>query len=75
MNHHLQHQTGQEQTTAQQNSSRQQTALEFSTAEEAIRHDAAQTELPPALAERLKKSIAQEPPQEGASWWKRLFGG
>ena len=73
MNHNLQHKTGQEQTA--QNSAQQQTALEFSTAEEALRHDAAQTELPPTLAERLKKSIAQEPPKENVPWWKRLFGG
>jgi anti-sigma28 factor (negative regulator of flagellin synthesis) len=75
MNHNLQHKTGQEQTAAQQNSSQQQTALEFSTAEEALRHDADQIVLPPALAERLKKSIAQEPPKENVPWWKKLFGG
>ena len=75
MNHNLQHKTGQEQTTAQQNASQQQTALEFSAAEEALRHDAAQTELPRAIAERLKKSIAQEPSKENVPWWKRLFGG
>jgi hypothetical protein len=74
MNHNLQHKTGQEQTT-RQNSAQQQTALEFSTAEEALRHDAAQTELPPALAERLQKSIEQEPRTADMPWWKRLFGG
>ena len=64
----------QEQTTAQQNSATQQTALEFSTGEEAIRHDAAQTALPPAIAERLRKSIEQEPQKPSEPWWKRIFG-
>ena len=63
-----------EQTTAEQNSSTQQSALEFSTSEEAIRHDAAQTALPPAIAERLRKSIEQEPQKPSGPWWKRMFG-
>jgi hypothetical protein len=61
-----------EQTTQQQNS-RQQTAVEFASAEEMLRHDAAQTTVPPAVAERLQKSIGREP-KSGRSWWQRLFG-
>jgi len=49
--------------------------VEFPTAEEAIRYDAAHTDLPPSLAERLKKSVEQEPRQAESPWWKRLLGG
>ena len=50
--------------------SRQSTARDFATAEELLRHDAAQTEVPPVIAERLTQSIAKLPgkPQ---SWWQR----
>ena len=67
-NSKLQHKQEQEQTAQQA----QQASLEFTTAEEALRHDAAQTELPPAIAERLRESIAREP-KPAASWWKRLL--
>ena len=70
----LQHEQEQAQEqTAQAQQTQQQAPLEFSTAEEAIRHDAAQTDLPPAIAERLRDSIAREP-KPAASWWKRLLG-
>ena len=62
-----------EQTTQQQ-SAQQQTAVEFVSAEEMLRHDAAQTTVPPAVAERLQKSIDREP-KLARSWWQRLFGG
>ena len=66
------HEQAQEQTAQAQQQTQQQAPLEFSTAEEAIRHDAAQTDLPPAIAERLRDSIAREP-KPAASWWKRLL--
>ena len=70
----LQHEQKQEQTAqGQQTQQTQQAPLEFAAAEEALRHDAAQTELPPAIAERLRDSIAREP-KPAASWWKRLLG-
>jgi hypothetical protein len=62
-----------EQTTQQQSAQRQ-TAVEFVSAEEMLRHDAAQTTVPPAVAERLQKSIDREP-KPARSWWQRLFGG
>ena len=71
----LRHETEQEQNTTQQNSSTSHAALEFNTAEEAIRHDAAGTALPSAIAERLKKSIEQAPPPGPRPWWKKMFGG
>lgn len=46
---------------------------EFASVEELIRHDAAQTEVPAAVAARLQKS------SEGTSlplkpWWRRMLG-
>ncbi len=48
----------------------QQTASEFNTAEELIRHDASQVTPPPFILTRLIDSIAQEPK---LSWWQRMF--
>jgi hypothetical protein len=63
-----------QQNFTQQTSGAQQASLEFATGEEAIRYDAAQTALPPAIAERLRKSIEQEPKKSPEPWWKRMFG-
>lgn len=62
-----------EQTTQQQRA-QQQSAVEFASAEEMLRHDAAQTTVPAAVAERLQKSIDGEP-KPARSWWQRMFGG
>jgi hypothetical protein len=70
-NSKLQHEHEQEQSAQGQQT--QKAPLEFTAAEEAIRHDADQTDLPPAIAERLRESIAREP-KPAASWWKRLLG-
>lgn len=51
-----------------------ESAAEFSNAEEMLRHDAAQVEVPRAVAERLNESIASEP-KPSKSWWKRLVAG
>ena len=50
--------------------SQRTTAREFASTEELLRHDAAQTQVPPVIAERLTQSIAKLPgkPQ---SWWQR----
>jgi hypothetical protein len=68
----LQHEQEQESEQTTQGQQTQQAPLEFATAEEAIRHDAAQSDLPPAIAKRLRDSIAREP-KPAASWWKRLL--
>jgi hypothetical protein len=47
--------------------------LEFQTVEELLRHDAAQTAVPPEIARRLSQSIAQ-PATPRRSWWRRLMG-
>ena len=48
---------------------------EFNSAEEMLRLDAAQTEVPPAVEVRLAESIQQEPaePADAGPWWKRMF--
>jgi hypothetical protein len=45
---------------------------EFNSVEELMRFDANQTQAPERIAERLKQSIASEPPP-ALSWWRRLF--
>jgi hypothetical protein len=51
-----------------------ETVREFATPEELLRHDRAQTEVPPALAERLGETIAAEPkPAAAKPWWKRIL--
>jgi hypothetical protein len=55
-------------------SRQQEGAAEFTHAEEILRHDAAQVEVPRAVAERLNESIANEP-KPSKSWWKRFVAG
>jgi hypothetical protein len=50
-----------------------QARSQFDSVEEIIRYDAQRTEVPEAIGERLKESIAREPPPS-RSWWQRLFG-
>jgi hypothetical protein len=49
-------------------------AREFATPEELLRYDARQTEVPPAVAQRLGASLEREPPR-ARSFWRRCFGG
>jgi hypothetical protein len=51
-----------------------QAAKEFSNADELLRFDAAQTTVPPEIAQRLKQSAARIPPPP-RKWWKNMFGG
>jgi hypothetical protein len=58
--------------SVQSQSGQQQHGREFSSVEELLRHDAAQS-LPPATLEtRVASSIAREPPPR-RRWWQRLF--
>lgn len=63
----------QNQELAAQQNATQNSVQEFSTVEELLRHDTAQTVPPAAIAQRLQKSSA-EFPRPGRSWWKKLFG-
>ena len=65
----LQQQQNQEST---EQSASQQAAREFSSPEEMLRHDAAQTSPPPTIAQRVAESIAKEP-EASRCWWQRLF--
>jgi hypothetical protein len=51
------------------------TGVEFAGSDELLRHDAAQTVVPPEIALRLQKSSGQITPPKSRSWWKNLFGG
>jgi hypothetical protein len=64
----------QQQEHVVQSQSEMQAGLEFATAEELLRFDAAQTAVPDSVVERLGKSAADLPPPK-KGWWKRLFGG
>lgn len=68
----LQHQNQQESQETRQAQEQSQKALEFATPEELLRYDAAHTEVPPRVEQRLRCSLQHEPvPQR--SWWRRLF--
>ena len=62
---------------AQQQAAEQQVQqpaeLQFKTVEAMLRHDALHTPVPPAIAQRLEKSITTSP-QPAQSWWRRFFG-
>jgi len=64
--------SAQEQEQLSETKSQQTTAREFATAEEMLRADAAQTTVPPAVAERLGHSI-EALPKPATSWWRRLL--
>jgi hypothetical protein len=67
-----------EQQQAQQTGTEQHqqnaTAVEFATAEELLRYDAARTPVPASIARRLQQSAAGLPRSKPA-WWKRWWGG
>ena len=64
-----------EQTHVETQSSETQAAREFASADELLRFDAAQTVVPPQIAERLKHSAQNiAPAAPRASWWKNLLG-
>ena len=62
----------QQQVSAAQ--SQKTAAREFATAEELLRADASQAEVPPAVEQRLGESILREP-KPARPWWRRLTGG
>ena len=72
MKHEIKH-TSQEQEQLAGTESQQTSVREFATTEELLRHDASQTAVPPAIAERIARSIQNEPKPE-RSWWRRMLG-
>ena len=71
MKHESKHQSAAQEQLADQ-SAQKLVAREFATSEELFRHDAAQTEVPPVVAERLSKSI-EGLPRPSRTWWQRIF--
>jgi hypothetical protein len=65
--------TSQEQEQLSEVNTQQTSAREFASTEELLRHDASQTAVPPAIAERLARSIQNEP-KPARSWWRRMLG-
>ena len=61
-----------EQTSAEVQNSAQE-GKEFATVEELLRYDSEQNPVPPAVAERLGRSLENEPKQE-KPWYRRMFG-
>lgn len=65
--------TAQEQEQLSEIKSEKSSDQEFASTDELIRHDASQTPVPPEIAERLARSIANLP-KPAPSWWRRLVG-
>ena len=65
--------TGRHQEQAAESQAANSGSVEFQSPEELLRHDAAQTAVPPEIARRLSQSIAQSPPPR-RPWWRRLLG-
>jgi hypothetical protein len=66
--------TEQQQQHAAEQQTQSQSGREFASAEELLRHDAAQIPVPPAIAQRLQKSTG-DLPRAKPNWWRRLLGG
>jgi len=63
----------QEQQQVSETQSQQKTAArEFGSVEELLRYDAKQTNVPPEIAQRLGRSLQNEP-RPARSWWRRWF--
>ena len=50
---------------------RREGGLEFDSAEEMLRQDAENVEVPAAVAERIAETVRNDPPS--GPWWKRVF--
>jgi hypothetical protein len=73
MKHQSKHKSHeQSQEALSQTQSHQTSAREFATVEEALRDDREGITVPPAVEQRLSKSI-ENLPQPGRPWWKRLL--
>ena len=65
--------TGRHQEQSAESQASNSASLEFQGAEDLLRHDAAQTAVPPEIARRLSQSIAQSSTPR-RPWWRRLLG-
>jgi len=69
---HTQH--AEEQSAVGHHQSQSQSAHEFATVEEMLRHDASQTPVPEAIGQRLQESVRKLPAPIRQPWWRKLFG-
>ncbi|HEY3912953.1 MAG TPA: hypothetical protein VGN61_00590 [Verrucomicrobiae bacterium] len=65
--------TGQQQEQTAETRTMNTTPQQFENVEQLLRHDAAQTTVPPEIASRLNKSMEESPPSR-RPWWRRIFG-
>ncbi len=63
-----------EEQVAGQDLKAQAAAREFSSVEEMLREDAAQTVVPASVEERLKAAAIESPSKSRRPWWKRITG-
>jgi len=68
-----QQRTEEQQHVSAEQRSEQQTAHEFASVDEMLRHDAQNTPVPPAIARRLQESVGPVP-RPSQPWWRRWFG-
>jgi len=66
------HQRQNHEADTTQQSRQESDPLEFQSAEEMLRYDAAHVEIPGNIADRIAESAEGMPP---LPWWKRLFHG
>ena len=64
----------QQQQATEHQTQQQPAALKFSNTEELLRYDAEHTPVPPAIAQRLKKSTGQTSAPPPRPWWRNLLG-
>ena len=62
----------QEQQQTSEAQSRQTTIHEFTSVEELLRFDAKRADVPPEIAQRLSRTLQNEP-RPARSWWQRWF--
>ena len=62
----------QEQQQTSEAQSRQTTIREFTSVEELLCFDAKRTDVPPEIAQRLSRTLQNEP-RPARPWWRRLF--
>jgi len=73
MKRQVKHTSQQEQEQLSETHAQHASAREFASVEEALREDRAGVAVPPAVEQRLSKSI-ESLPKPARPWWKRLMG-
>jgi len=68
----MKHQTKLTKVQEQENTAGRETTLKFASPEEALRYDAAQTTVPPRIAQRLKESLSRAA-GPARPWWRNLL--